>query len=184
MDAIPIYRKRETLWGIHEECLAKYSSEHDCFHLANESEAEGDDDVPSFGSPQINSLHDFQTRGIWLSKGDSISYGGTPPKVYGISLSSCLISILELLESPFRVMYHGTDEINYQNICEKKLLPTLGQLGFGVYVGTFWKACRFACRTQDYTLRENPLVFRLYVRNIQAKKYPPKFDHLKIKYDR
>jgi hypothetical protein len=49
---------------------------------------------------------------------------------------------------------------------------TLGQLGTGVYLGSFWKACRFAGRDQDYTLRKDPLVIRVLVQRIPEVVYP------------
>jgi hypothetical protein len=41
------------------------------------------------------------------------------------------------------------------------LRPSFGQLGFGVYTGSFWKACRFAVRDQDYKLKVHPCVLRV-----------------------
>jgi hypothetical protein len=163
----PLIRNKETLWGTHQECLAHLCTETETLVILSQSFEPV--------TPKIYSTNILHTTGIWLSKADTISYGGVPPTAFGIKLSQPLITILQTLESPFLVMYHGTDEMNYETICQKKLLPTHGQLGYGVYVGSFWKACRFACRTQDYLFREKPLVLRLYVRNIQTIKYPSKF---------
>jgi hypothetical protein len=180
----PCIRSKETIWGPHQECLAILCIETESLVISSESF-----DTPiSPQSPKIYSLDDLHRNGIWLSKADAISYGNVPPTAFGIKLSQPLIETLQTLASPFLVMYHGTDETNFEMICQKKLLPTYGQLGYGVYVGSFWKACRFACRTQDYLFREKPLVFRLYVRNIPTQKYPAKFpcarsdciDHTKI----
>jgi hypothetical protein len=180
-------REIQTEWGLHEECLAVLCKETNTLVLATKSFDNILITQPYGAKPKIYSYNDL-TNGIWLSYGDSFLYGGVSPTVFGIPLSKSLQDFLQTLLSPFIVLYHGTDEINFENICQQKLLPTQGQLGQGVYVGSFWKACRFACRTQDYQIRENPLVFRLYARNIYSQKYPPKFpcskldciDHSKI----
>jgi len=60
-----------------------------------------------------------------------------------------------------RVAYHGTSYENYQGICAEGFKCSFGMLGTGVYLGSFWKACRFAARDQHYKFRETPSVLRV-----------------------
>jgi len=172
--AQPILRHIETLWGTHSECLAMLCTESNMFVLARPAF----DDAslaPPWLRPRIYSRHNFANTGLWLSRADAVSYGGVSPTAFGIVLDVGLIKVLQTLESPFLILYHGTDEANYENILKHKLIPTVGQLGYGVYIGSFWKACRFACRTQEYVLRESPLVIRIFARNLKTRQYPSAF---------
>jgi hypothetical protein len=58
-------------------------------------------------------------------------------------------------------MYHGTAECNVDTIKASGLQPHAGMLGFGVYLGTFWKATRYACLTQSYKPQSGS-VFRVF----------------------
>lgn len=51
------------------------------------------------------------------------------------------------------IVYHGTTAAAAASIVSSGFLPTHGMLGRGVYMGTFWKAVRFAARDAAYALR-------------------------------
>jgi hypothetical protein len=107
---------------------------------------------------------------MWITEDDTVARGGVGPRVFGIPLESDVASAwLALPQEPsksgpwrIRVGYHGTDGRSMASIAhENTLRPSFGQLGFGVYTGSFWKACRFAVRDQDYTLKQDPCVLRV-----------------------
>lgn len=56
------------------------------------------------------------------------------------------------------VVYHGTAKESAPGIFKLGLRPTFGMLGTAVYFGSFWKAFRFATRTQGYELREGAIL--------------------------
>lgn len=56
------------------------------------------------------------------------------------------------------VVYHGTARSSAPDIFKFGLRPTHGMLGPAVYFGSFWKAFRFATRTQDYQVREGAIL--------------------------
>ena len=58
-------------------------------------------------------------------------------------------------------MYHGTARPTVKNILSEGLRPTYGMLGTAVYLGSFWKAFRFATFTQTYEKRPGA-VLRCY----------------------
>jgi hypothetical protein len=70
------------------------------------------------------------------------------------------------------VGYHGTSEESWIKIRSSSLLPTFGQLGTGIYVGSFWKACRFAVRDQAYKFRKSPVVMRLLWHSVSIQPFP------------
>jgi hypothetical protein len=56
-------------------------------------------------------------------------------------------------------LYHGTTPECIEKIFSFTICPSYGgMLGDAVYVGTFWKAVRFATMTQDYKHREGALL--------------------------
>lgn len=123
-----------------------------------------------FQSPTIVSQAILASQGIWITEDDTLSRGGVEPRVFGIPLDANVLSAwLVLPEEPskhgswrVRVGYHGTDGAHMQSIQRENVLrPSLGQLGLGVYTGSFWKACRFAVRDQDYHFRNDPCVLRV-----------------------
>lgn len=129
--------------------------------------------------PQITNVSSLERCGIWLCGGDAEERGGVPKlgvpataSVFGIPLSSRLREALQKLPCTLRVVYHGTGEENFASICATGLLTTFGQLGTGVYLGSFWKACRFAGRDQDYKYRPRPLVLRVLVHKVAEVVYP------------
>jgi len=96
-------------------------------------------------------------QGLWITQDDLVPKGGTRT-VFGIALDDIH---WPLPSSNIKVAYHGTACENLESIRKESLRPSLGQMGTGVYVGSFWKACRFAGRDQSYQFRENPLVLRV-----------------------
>jgi hypothetical protein len=120
--------------------------------------------------------------GLWICPGDLVPLGGVSPCVFGIPLDpSITFSGLELdkwaVPKQVRVAYHGTSRELFSKISEGGLKCTYGMLGTGVYVGSFWKACRFACRGQDYVEKPNPTVFRVLweCQEDDILKFPRKF---------
>jgi len=123
-----------------------------------------------FEKPTLVTLDSLETQGIWITEDDTMRRGGVGPRVFGLPLdteveSAWLLLPLEPSKKTawrIRVGYHGTDGKSMTSIAETNVLrPSLGQLGFGVYTGSFWKACRFAVRDQDYNFKENPCVLRV-----------------------
>lgn len=125
------------------------------------------------GGAAATNRHSLRRNGIWMVPSDAVPRGGVEPRVFGIPLSPRLVDALcALPDHGATAVYHGTDAANLHSIAASGLWPTKGQLGFGVYVGSFWKACRFAARTQDYTPRDHPLVVRCIMRPSRMTVYP------------
>jgi hypothetical protein len=59
------------------------------------------------------------------------------------------------------VAYHGTDAKNAESIEKEGLKESWGMLGKAVYVGSFWKSCRFACFNKLYHAQPGK-VFRVF----------------------
>lgn len=69
------------------------------------------------------------------------------------SLLNCNFSPLSL--------YHGSGLDRKDSILKFGIYPSFGMLGTAVYLGTFFKACRYAARHQNYEFRkEGGLLFR------------------------
>ena len=101
--------------------------------------------------------------GMWATRDDSTSLGGSPT-IFGRPIEFRVLHRLKALRhegDEVRVAYHGTSGEAYKSIRKSSLNPTRGQLGIGVYVGSFWKACRFAARDQNYAWRAEPTVIRV-----------------------
>ena len=60
------------------------------------------------------------------------------------------------------VMYHGTSRTSVPQIIKDGLRPSYGMLGTAIYLGSFWKAFRFATLTQEY-LKRPGAIMRIYV---------------------
>ena len=125
----------------------------------------------------------FEVHGMWITEDDTICKGNVAPRVFGIPLSAAVCSawlavpVESSKSGPWRVCvgYHGTDSQALSSIFTNSLMPSLGQLGIGVYLGSFWKACRFAARDQDYAWRKDPVVIRvLWLCNTQKQLTFPK----------
>lgn len=118
----------------------------------------------------------LQKSGIWICEGDCESFGGISPCVFGIPLTEKTLTTFETHRSELhhylqsklqcawitsRVSYHGTSHEHYLGICAQGFKSSFGMLGTGVYLGSFWKACRFAARDQEYKFRDTPTVIRI-----------------------
>ena len=57
-------------------------------------------------------------------------------------------------------LYHGSGKDKQVSILKHGLFETFGMLGNGVYLGTFYKACRYASRTQTYDIRLDGTIYR------------------------
>ena len=106
--------------------------------------------------------------GLWVCEDDFTPRGNVSAAVFGIALPQNPFienrSLLDSWASPtlrVRVAYHGTSKEAFKEIVHSELKCTFGMLGTGVYIGSFWKACRFAARDQVYQEREFPTVMRI-----------------------
>ena len=106
--------------------------------------------------------------GMWICQDDFTPRGNVAPTVFGISLPpNPFIESLPILNSwslttlHVRVAYHGTSKESFKEIVHSELKCTYGMLGTGIYIGSFWKACRFAARDQLYQEREHPTIMRI-----------------------
>lgn len=120
-----------------------------------------------FSGPTVVTRHSLACEGLWITFDDTVARGGVSPCVFGIPLATEVIDAWALLPQQsqrwtIRVGYHGTDEACMKSIARENVLrPSFGQLGTGVYTGSFWKACRFAVRDQNYAFKLNPCVIRV-----------------------
>jgi hypothetical protein len=123
--------------------------------------------------PVRRPLKNIAEDGAWITHADTIargSYGhligksvyyGVPidPKLEHSLNESALYKAVEklwpdcLLKNEPYVMYHGTARPLVKNILKEGLKPTFVMLGNGIYLGSFWKAFRFAVFTQAYEKR-------------------------------
>ena len=128
------------------------------------------DSLPHSSSTRTN--QSLLKQGLWICEGDCEPQGGISPCVFGLPLSPHAYTAFTLQKDILfqkagaelkktRVAYHGTSYENYQGICAEGFKCTFGMLGTGVYLGSFWNACRFAARDQHYKFRENPCVLRI-----------------------
>ena len=127
----------------------------------------------SNGQWTVKSLPHFKTtrcnaasfrHGVWVTRDDATPYGGFPT-LFGLQYHHVVLSRIEALRhegNVVRVAYHGTSGDAYKSIRTSYLYATRGQLGVGTYIGSFWKACRFAARDQAYSWRKCPTVIRVF----------------------
>ena len=120
-------------------------------------------DSIAYETTTMSNLHSLQLNGIWITRDDSVPRGKTVPSVFGIPLTDRAVLALQgLPQSTVRVGYHGTSYEAWKSIQKQNLLkPSIGQLGTGTYIGSFWKATRFALRDQAYEWRPSNAVFRV-----------------------
>jgi hypothetical protein len=125
---------------------------------------------------------DTMRAGVWILASDCIPRGEFKPEgvegrrtFFGIPIheesAKTILDFASTLKvvSPVSV-YHGTDYM-LENQVAAGLQETYGMLGYGVYCGTFWKAARFACLTQDYVRRQGT-VFRAIAFAFKIREYP------------
>ena len=131
-----------------------------------------------FKTPSLLDRVSIAQSGVWIVAADAIPAGevleeGVAAKcsVFGLPLAESFEAIAEVCSSvcaprpqPNLVLYHGSSSSNWMSIAATGLRPSKGMLGMGVYMGSFWKATRFAARTQEYQLREEGgCISRVYV---------------------
>ena len=123
---------------------------------------------------------DIEKNGTWIAYGDCLLRGGSPgveskSVYYGIPILTTAReaigqNIFELYAAASKtwpdciiqnepyVVYHGTSRESVKSIFDNGLRPTQGMLGKAIYFGTFWKAWRFSCMTQDYDARPGAIM--------------------------
>lgn len=113
------------------------------------------------GPPSKRTFDDIKSNGIWICFGDTVRRGGLS-SVYGISLGPSVLSACKSIDKICEfmgctkgpmVVYHGTHKDSMASILHEGLKASFGMLGTAVYLGSFWKAFRFATLTQDYKKR-------------------------------
>jgi len=124
------------------------------------------------------SLATLATRGVWAVDADFESRGAIPPRVPGAATvwfapiaarARAAWARVRALTRPADVeplaVYHGTTFAALAGIAARGFEAAPGMLGAAVYVGTPWKAVRYASRTADYALREQgaAVVVRAYL---------------------
>ena len=134
-------------------------------------------DSAAFSKPVLTNAESITHNGVWVVPADARAAGGLPD--FGIRERRCVFGIHILYTEEFlaavcahfpsaaalptHVLYHGTAAEAWEGICASGLEPTFGMLGTGVYMGTFWKATRFAALTQSYQPRKDGIILRAYV---------------------
>jgi hypothetical protein len=116
-------------------------------------------EVKSLYSDNFQSIHKhylLHCLGIWLVANDCQNQ-----HFMNIPIHNC-DEIIDFDKINFKSLhplslYHGTSKELLQE-CTKTLNPSHGMLGFGIYLGTFWKACRFAVRDQSYHIRNGSIL--------------------------
>jgi len=126
--------------------------------------------------------------GVWVTHDDMTPRGGFAPAglqplrhFFGVRIDESSALALSGVDPTLRArarvlvppplsLYHGTEESSCASIMGAGLRETFGMLGTGVYLGTFWKAARFACLTQDYQRRHHGCVLRVlaFVTSVRA----------------
>jgi hypothetical protein len=133
--------------------------------------------VESKGAPcGLRTRANIVTDGFWAIESDWMPTGGLVGQVpfesivYGIRIEPPMSMddwkrVLRVTHCDVCVpivQYHGTRRDNIKSIVENGIQPSYGMFGTAAYVGTFWKAFRFATLTQDYQMREGA-IFRCLV---------------------
>jgi hypothetical protein len=134
-------------------------------------------DSAAFSKPVLTNAESITHNGVWVVPADARAAGSLPD--FGIRERRCVFGIHILYTEEFlaavcahfpsaaalptHVLYHGTAAEAWEGICASGLEPTFGMLGTGVYMGTFWKATRFAALTQSYQPRKDGIILRAYV---------------------
>lgn len=121
----------------------------------------------------LSTNHIMESEGIWLCANDVLKKGGNITE--GIDGKRTFFSVdideesgkyLELFCHIHKIsinfplsLYHGTKftKESRESIFTQGLQETNGMLGSAVYLGTFWKACRFAGFTKDYFNQEGEI---------------------------
>lgn len=156
--------------AIPERYKARVTAIGDVFHVQSSA----------FSEPPRLDRASLEKVGLWVVPADAHPMGGLPEEglpdvasVYGIPLQHskdqlqgicASVQHLTTKASPSLVLYHGTSELCWPSIAHGGLRESFGMLGTGVYLGSFWKATRFAARSQEYVMRsEGGCIARVYV---------------------
>lgn len=143
-----------------------------------------DEPTIALNTPQLEHAnphsHTLHTRmllaeyGVWITEDDLTPRGAfehipAAVSIYGFALSPESVALFHAHAAALHAMdvahsvncsplslYHGTDLASAVRLLQGHDVPRAcpGMLGRGFYLGSFFKACRFAARTQDYTLRK------------------------------
>ena len=128
---------------------------------------------------QKRTFADIHKDGFWAVYHDSVPKGGpigpSVAVVFGIPVAARVHTALyhgiveayaavrdiwpdvSIEHDPWAI-YHGTAKSSLGSIMKEGLKPSFGMLGHAVYLGTFWKAFRFATLTQDYQKRPGAVI--------------------------
>jgi hypothetical protein len=134
-----------------------------------------------------------QRQKVWLVSDDFEKKGEfKPEKIHGVStyfdtllrkedcdkVQAYKCQIKDLLGCNFEPMalYHGSGADKLDSILKHGLKSSFGMLGNAVYLGTFFKACRYASRQQNYQFRSEGVVIRCLAFAKTFANYPS-FDH-------
>ena len=132
------------------------------------------------------SLRTLSTRGVWAVDADFESRGAIPPHVAGTAavwftrIAECARATWARARAHVRsgdvaplAVYHGTTRAALAGIKARGFETAPGMLGTAAYVGTPWKAVRYASRTAAYVLRAqgDAVVVRAYLDAGRCKEF-------------
>jgi len=129
--------------------------------------------------PFVVSINNIRkNEGEWLCSGDCIPRGKFMPTnqeekctYFGVEIDKTQAQAILKLDDilcksenvdAYTVVYHGSNISNLQGILEEGIKETYGMVGQGCYLGTYWKASRFACWGQEYKMQQG-CIFRCFV---------------------
>lgn len=132
----------------------------------------------------------IHTNGIWLVANDCIAkgenvYEGIPAKAqfYDVEICEKDCDLIKKLFNKLNIsmhyplsLYHGTKNSLRKEIVKEGLKESFGMLGDAIYVGTFWKACRFASFDKTYH-HQDGCIFKILAFVKEIQNYP--FEHWK-----
>jgi hypothetical protein len=140
-------------------------------------------------------LQDIKTNGVWAVYQDTISRGAYCseectvkgiPSFFGLTIATSIYFKLyngiidaykcldlDISHDPY-IVYHGTCRSSVSEILKAGFKSSFGMLGQAIYFGTFWKAFRFATRTQEYIVRPGAILrvyafwSKVYIRSLDS----------------
>lgn len=107
---------------------------------------------------------------VWSFKGDFLPTGGIPSQIpdsitiYGLPIDPMVVNSSLIADlQPSRILYHGGTQRAFKEIMATGFEESRdGQFGCGVYLGSYWKAKRFALASSDYKqLHPDPVIMRV-----------------------
>lgn len=134
-------------------------------------------DSAAHAAPPLRARDDVLRGGIWVVDDDFAAAGGVEElgvvprvSVFGIPVDPAAVALFHRVRDLLppsgvhvRAVYHGTDAAALPSIARDGLVPSEGMLGAATYLGTFFKAVRYASRTQEYARRKLGAVVRAYL---------------------